>query len=295
MITESIETSAIPEEKRDEAFREWVQLVGFFHRTKVTLFKQEDLDRHCYSFGNIYTLLYGEWRNFCQQPSLKGITLNTFQMIAPLLMQHPQLGGVVSDDDWNATGCPKTNYGIRMDMEEHPYVTIIRKWQELRADYYACHQEEYEWSDSDNEFLPNRLLSDKILEDEIRKHGCMEKYEGLKAQYKEHALATVFHKEVMGKKGSGIMAYTEEIGDKVCKANYYQYETELSQSERRRTGSKRKIYSIINRGKRKQYISLDFRHGMLEFHDEKGLHLGEFRFTGEKNSGAEASHNLLIE
>ena len=56
--------------------------------------------------------------------------------------------------------------------------------------------------------------------------------------------------------------------------------------------SLRKIYSILNRNGKKQYISLDLRHGMMEFHDEKGTHLGEFRFTGVKNAEAESSHDL---
>ena len=52
-----------------------------------------------------------------------------------------------------------------------------------------------------------------------------------------------------------------------------------------------RYHGIIKDGK-KQYISLDFHKGMFEFHDEKGIHLGEYFFDGTRNKGAEESHNL---
>ena len=36
-----------------------------------------------------------------------------------------------------------------------------------------------------------------------------------------------------------------------------------------------------------QFISIDFGHGMFEFHDENGEHQGEFRFDGSQNYGIE--------
>ena len=290
LLIDGVETADIAGEARDGAFYEWGLLVDFFHQTGVTVVKQEGMDGHSFSYGSIYDLLYGSWPVFCQKTSLKGISQRTYQMIAPLLMQHPSVGGEISEAEWNRTEHPKASYGMREDVQEAPYVTTVRGWQEARARYYASHQGEYVWQDADDEFLPNRQLSDKLLEDEIKKYDCGGEYE--KMRHERNALATVFHKHVMGKKGPALMAYTEEMGSLVCESNYYQYEKELTAREHALTGGKRKIYSIINRENRKQYISLDFRHGMMEFHDCNGKHLGEFRFTGEKNAEAEDSHDL---
>ena len=294
LLIDGIETANIAEEVRDGAFYEWGLLVEFFHQTSVVVVKQEGMDSHCFSYGSIYDLLYSSRQVFCQEPSLKGISQRTYQMIAPLLMQHPCVGGEISETKWNRKEYPKASYGMRENVQEVPYVTTVSGWQEARAKYYAIHQGEYVWQDEDDDddFLPNRLFSDKLLEDEIKKYACEDEYKKEKALHGRSALATVFHKHVMGKKGPALMANTEEVGSRVCEFNYYQYEKELTAREHALTGGKRKIYSIINREKRKQYISLDFRHGMMEFHDGTGKHLGEFRFTGEKNAEAEDSHDL---
>lgn len=294
LLIEGIETKNILIGERDEAFRLWGLLVDFFHQTHVVVVKQAGLDTHAYSFGSIYELLYGSWGDFVRKDSLKGITQNTYQMIAPLLMQHPELGGELADMEWDRKKSPKVSYGMCPGVGGDDYVRDTKAWQDKRAKYYASHQGEYRWQESDDDFLPNRLWSDKILKDEIEKHGCLKMYEKEENDKNKNALAAAFHDGVVKKKGCELAAYIEEVGGRVCKANYYQYESDLSAKEQlaAKGRSLRKIYSILNRNGKKQYISLDLRHGMMEFHDEKGTHLGEFRFTGVKNSEAESSHDL---
>ena len=65
----------------------------------------------------------------------------------------------------------------------------------------------------------------------------------------------------------------------------------MSTNEQKDCGSLREIYVIMKDGKN-QYISLDFHKGMFEFHDEKGIHLGEYLFDGTPNEEAKKSHNL---
>jgi hypothetical protein len=101
----------------------------------------------------------------------------------------------------------------------------------------------------------------------------------------------------MKKKGHNTEAYTIEIGEKVAELNYYVYLPNLSRNERDETKSLRTIFRLVNRHGHKQYISLDHKHGMFEYHNSDGEHIGEFKFDGTFNSGPEVSHNLktLIE
>lgn len=83
-------------------------------------------------------------------------------------------------------------------------------------------------------------------------------------------------------------SYTQEIGGKICLGNAYTYEYQLSVAESEANRREpRRIYSIEKNGL-KQYISLDFAHGMFEFHDHKGKHLGEFHFDGSPNKSADS-------
>lgn len=291
LLIAGLETVSIPEEERDKRFVQFCELVDFFHETKVILSKESGLDTHTFSFGMMSDFLYGSWENIKNNVSLKGITQKTYQMMAPSLMQKPKLGKEITESDWDQKQHPKTSYGLLQLTTATSYVTDIRSWQNTRAEYYANNQS-YVWKEDDNEFLPNRLLSDKILFDEIEKHGFVKEFSASLKIDPQNALAIVFHDKVMKNKGGSLLTYTQEIGSKICEANYYKYEEELTKKERQRAKSKRRIYSIINRDGKKQYISLDFKHGMMEFHDEHGTHLGEFRFTGLKNAEAETSHDL---
>lgn len=99
------------------------------------LVKQAGVNTHVYSYGTVYELLYGGWRDFVRKDSLKGIKQSTYQMIAPMLMQHPELGGELPDAQWDGIGALKTSYGMCPDVEENPYVADMRSWQDLRAKY----------------------------------------------------------------------------------------------------------------------------------------------------------------
>lgn len=286
-----LETSTIPEKERDNRYSHFCELVTYFHSTKVNLYKESGLDNHKFSFGTIYDFVYGGWKDFIHKKSLKGISQKTYQMMASSLMQHPSLGAEITEYDWNQKQHLKASYGLCPDAKASSYVTDKLSWQNERAKYYAANQS-YIWEKDDDDFLPNRSLSDLILEQEIEKHGKKDIYDEELSKKTPNALAVVFHEKVMSGKGNSLAAYTQEIGSRICEANYYRYEEELTRKEQQIAKSLRKIYSLINREGKKQYISLDFRHGMMEFHDEQGIHLGEFRFTGIKNSDAEASHDL---
>jgi len=67
---------------------------------------------------------------------------------------------------------------------------------------------------------------------------------------------------------------------------------ELSNLERQYAKSLREIYSIMNKDSKLQFISIDFAHGMFEFHDENGEHQGEYRFDGSYNSPKQPDHSF---
>ena len=74
--------------------------------------------------------------------------------------------------------------------------------------------------------------------------------------------------------------------------NGYTHDVGLSAAEHDASNAPRRIYTIVNRNRNKQHVSLDFGHGMFEFYDHQGIHLGERRYDGSFNSEADASHNL---
>lgn len=57
-------------------------------------------------------------------------------------------------------------------------------------------------------------------------------------------------------------------------------------------GSLRAIYSLVGSEGKKQYISVDHKHGMFEYYNDKGIHQGEFRFDGTLNKKAKKTHDL---
>ena len=300
LLIEGMELANVPEKNRDNAIAELCSLVETFHMKKVSPFLQEEIRQKQYSYGNFYNdLLYASWDSFHQHASLKGISQKNYQLLMNINMEHPALGREITEEEWKNQSSPKTSYGLVEDLlTQNEYVTRKEEWQRLRAGYYASHPGTYCWQEKDHDFLPNLEYSNTILEREIKKFKLLDKYNELLDKNQKNALAIVFHEQVMGKQGTQIPAYTYKIGQQICEANFYQYEEKLTKAERQKhpekggTQSQRAIYSTVNRNGRKQYISLDFRHGMMEFHDHKGTHLGEYRFTGLKNADAETSHDL---
>lgn len=133
-----------------------------------------------------------------------------------------------------------------------------------------------------------------------------------------------FYELIMGHKGKSgdIIAFALELAEEICEANYYHYENALVKLEndyrkernnhhriqkiinerQKNIPNKKKeykiyeisaIYSIIKNGKY-QFLSVDTQHGMFELCDEKGNHLGEYRFDGSPNGNGteEADHGL---
>ena len=61
-------------------------------------------------------------------------------------------------------------------------------------------------------------------------------------------------------------------------------------STKNRKGCRRDIYSYLQ----KIYISVDFESGCFEVYNQRGKHLGEYSYTGEKLHDADKSGKLDI-
>lgn len=169
----------------------------------------------------------------------------------------------------------------------YDYVKCVASWYNWRIKWMAHHPEDIKWTD-DN-FLPNKHYSNLILREELEK---------VKGRFDRSRYVDLFYEHVMKPKKAGgeKEGYIREIGTRLCQANYYTYDREVSDKNKERSGYGvlRVIFSIIGRQGKKQYISLDFEKGMFEYYDYLGRHMGEYRFDGSNNKRAERSHDILV-
>ena len=247
-----------------------------------------------YSFGSLQTLLYSEWSDFENNPALKGIGLNTYQRLVDCFMVNPcpkEMNGLAFKAFLKRKGyIGLAKFGIPAILQ--PYTYDYQSYNNWQADWYRMNPSDITWS-ADSPFLPNMEYVEKVLEDELIKAGIYKYTVGDVQDSRVHKLAIAFHDKVMRMEGDKLRAYTQEIGGKICLGNAYTFEKQLSENERKACGKVRSIYSIEKNGV-KQYISLDIGHGMFEFHDKSGTHLGEFHFDGSFNKPADPTgdHDL---
>lgn len=297
VTAEGMELAGIPAESRDQA-------VGDFHRMKTEaerrhdrFFALQELFSHQFSYGDFFTgFLYRPWADFHADQVLASISQKTHQLIQTF-SQCTMLLPLDSEADFRQKEQPHAHTGYSNPQGHADYVGRLPAWEEWHREWYSAHPQEIDWSDATNDWLPRQDLILEILRRELRIKFVEEGLKPEKAQQTVDAIADgnivhEFHDKVMGHKGLAIEGYASQIGGEICRCNYYTYEAELSDLERQYAKSMREIYSIVNKEGKDQFISIDFGHGMFEFHDENGEHLGEFRFNGTSNSGVEAGHRL---
>lgn len=318
---EGIETSTIDEDKRDESLFNFYTMLEKAVKLGDCCFMTEATYGHKYSYGDYYPAFVNlNWEDFQKIESLKGISFNTYDYITNnFLYIYPK--PLTAEKDFEKLNEPRGKGGFKYSNCPEDFLCCISRWNKWHSEYLTTHPEEIKWNKNAS-FIPNVNAVYQILKEETllyieREYGRgIEKAENKKQEIerildelladkedyhinedkmkllKPNAIVLFFHRIVMPSKDRNEMtAYCKEIGKKVCEQNYYQYENELSTNEQRTCQSLREIYGIVKNGE-KQYISLDFHKGMFEFHDKKGIHLGEYFFDGTLNKGPEASHNL---
>lgn len=288
LVCGSMELGKVEQKKRDSLLKEFCELYTFLNQRigaskRADICRQPNFLEQTYSFGSIPELLTHNYGEVTKIESMKGVSQIVWQLFTGIGMQYPTFGYQISNEDWSACDRFKTDGGLQNTDESPKVVASKNQWHENRCEFYRNNQDKIDWSECEDEWLPNMEFSNELLQAEVEKLPTAER-DG-------KSLTEAFHKGVMGRNGN-IRADAVSYGSKICEANFYKPEPELSKKEKKSAGALRVIFSIVNSVGKKQYISLDMAHGMFEFHDEKGVHQGEFRYTGERTSVAETSHNL---
>lgn len=309
-IIKGMEVSAIPEEKRDTSVKELAELVDFARKENDNCYLEKGMNQHKFKYGNFFIdFVFANWKELCKKDGFKGIQQKTFQLLYNSCTAKPSLGKEIPTEEFESNKKPSAKAGLdipNIGIEDYTY--NYPDWKRRKNEYLQLHQDEIDWKKAEDSFLPFRCFSDGILYGEIEKHNKQQelkdelrKIEGIskKEGYKwnedtirSKAIANVFHEKIMRMKGNDLFVYACEIGKKICLGNAYVHDEELSRMESKATGQNRYIYRILNSNKELQYISIDTRHGMFEFHDKNGDHLGEYRFNGEFNSDPESDHSF---
>lgn len=292
-----MDLSKVADGSRDRA-------VGDFHRMKTEAERQHDqfyalpeLHTHQFSYGDFYAgFLYRSWPEFHADKVLASISQNTHQLIQAF-SQCVRLYPVTSEAGFMQKQEPRAHSCYCNPQGYADYVGCITAWEEWHSVWYTAHPQDIDWNVAKNDWFPRQDLIIMILRRELQVKFVENGLAPEKAKQEVDAIAESqvvndFHKQVMGHKGNALEGYASRIGSEICRCNYYTFEKELSSLEHQNAGSLREIYSIINRQGKIQFISIDFKHGMFEFHNENGDHLGEYRFDGSPNSGVEVDHGL---
>lgn len=233
-----------------------------------------------FKFGSYSDLLFGQFNSL---RSL-GVKQTTYELLSNALMKKPCLGKEVSNSDWDKIANCKIDYGLQNDSNEN-YCTSEKEWQAERIKFYAENPDKIDWSQ--DEWFPNKEWSERLLKEFINDRTTS--LEG--ASSNSNDVENQAH-DKLSRMGAELQAKISVLGADLCLGNFYFEEKKLSEKERKLCGgSRRRIFSITKNSK-KQYISLDFAHGMFEYHNSSGEHLGEYGFLGRKNSDADKSHNL---
>lgn len=294
---ENMELSNIPADSRDQAVCDFHRMKTDAERKHDCFYALSELFSHQFSYGDFYKgLLYRSWPEFHANQILGSISQKTYQLIQSF-SQCIQLLTLDSENDFKQKEFPQAYTGYCNPKEYVEFVGNMPTWEEWHRKWYTTHPQEIDWKGMANDWLPRLDLILDILKRELQTMFVEKGFTHKEAKQKVNAIADdnivhEFHDQVMKHKGDTLEGYASQIGGEICRSNYYTFEKELSSLEQQKAGSLREIYSIVNKNGQEQFISIDFAHGMFEFLDVNGHHVGEFRFDGSLNSPAEVDHGL---
>lgn len=231
---------------------------------------------------NIYSILYDP-----ENPHCKLIGQRLFSQLQTLFGNFPH--AIHELKDFETKNEPRTHGGYKYENSpSSDYVYDKESINSWHDEWYNEHPETLDWNKFDNAIWPRYDRTIDVLKQEILKAGK-------DVPSNDEDIANLFHHEVMKLLDERArISKSRIIGDAICKANYYHREEEL---ERLEVGYGNihadRIYAIKKNGKY-QFLSIDIQHGMFELCNDKGDHLGEFRFDGTPNGNntIEVDHGL---
>lgn len=298
LLTENgLETSHIPEKDRERIVLDFFNMKFNAERKKDCFYAISSVFSHNFSYGKFYpNFINMTWNEFKSHDSLKGIGQRVFDLMHSFC-QNPNVRNLDDEKAFMQKEEPRAYTGYCNPTDYSEFVNNIELWEEWHRKWFSMHPLDIDWSNFTSDWLPRQDLIMEILKCELL---LKFKEEGLTEEEAKRKLSLIeecdmvheFHEQVMKHKGEELESYASKIGGKICRCNYYTYEKDLSDLEKQHANSLRQIYSIVNKNGAFQFISIDFKHGMFEFHDEGGTHQGEYRFDGSFNSDPESNHNL---
>lgn len=297
LTEEGLETAHIPEDKREDAVVEFYSMKSEAERCHDRFYALESVFSHAFSYGYFYPHFCNmSWDDFQACESLKGIGQRVFDLMQGFCL-CPSVATLRDEAAFIGKDEPRAHTGYSNPKPFPVFVSGRTAWEKWHREWYTAHPTDIDWSEAINDWLPRsdlvlgilkRELLSKFIEDSGDEEVAKRKLESIADKNIVHE----FHGQVMAHKGDALEGYASKIGGEICRCNYYTFEKELSSLEHQEAGSLREIYSIVNRYGLQQFISIDFGHGMFEFHNEKGEHQGEFRFDGSYNSPIELDHGF---
>lgn len=305
VTTESLEIKDIPKENRGDSIRDFFNFVTDIDNMKEdSVHISSEVASHQFSYGNIYSGLFYASAQYLKTLGIDGLV---YQLMCQNI-NRPSFNSYKDSKAWDDISQPKGYTGFEGTVASmSPYFYhIYPDWLKFKADYYRQHNDEIPWDDRHKNYLPNPHYLLCNMEDKIKEIGLDEKYkEGCESQgvhkqavetlpFRLKKAADMLH-EYARDLGGDINAFAEEIGRLYAEANYYVYEADLTSSERAANGkSLRSIYSLYGQEQKVIYISVDFKHCMLEYHNEVGDHEGEYRLDGTSNKqeNGDAEHSF---
>lgn len=288
LTAEELETTHIPEKERDAAVFGYYEMKSKAERYNDRFYALAAVYSHPFSYGAFYPdFVNMSWDEFKACESLHGISQTTFQMMQSFF-KCPNMTTLEGWDNFLEKEDPRARTGYCNPSGTPEFVNNLASWEEWHRKWFVEHQEQIDWNGVENEWLPRPDLVRGILRRELIVHLGDEKADSIDDAH----VVSSFYESVMKHKGPEIAAYASRIGGEVCSCNYYVREPELSRMEQLEVNSLREIYSILNRIGERQFISIDFKHGMFELLNEKGDHRGEARFDGTPNAEIETDHSL---
>lgn len=181
---------------------------------------------------------------------------------------------------------PKTHGGFEYD--QHPsanYIFNINTWKKWHYEFFYNNPQFIEWKE--NELWPCFDNVINLVKEEIKRYNIN--------LNNESELFNVFHSQIMGKLNErDRISYANDIGCKICEENYYHREKDLEKLEKAQGNDKARTIFSIKKNDQFQFLSIDTQHGMFELCNDRGDHLGEYRFDGRLNgeNTKDSTHSL---
>ena len=271
-------------EMRDKAFGEWK-------------------DKFYADYGE--NDIVGLYSHCCERPSYwEGIDTKVIQLLQQTFSNFPIH---VNVELFCTKPEPRTEGGF--DYQGHPIINYVYDCSSLENWHNAWNRNHTDLIEWESEIFPFKSLIVKRMKRELS--GISESFADYDLEERmllsrfqsdeltDDEIVTAFHNLIVKHKNNEERAaYAEDIGEKICIENGYKRELDLERLEKEKDYGNKKVVKIFSIRRNNAYIflSIDIKHGMLEWCGDDGSHKGERRFdgspNGDPNTTIESDHGL---